>query len=113
MYGGQGETMTVYRQEAVMMRFRSLDDTDRSSVGMFANVDARMIIEVAFLQRLQPAHRQKNCGLGRPSQGKLLLAPVVPAGAMQVELPMRIACYCRHQNEKLGFQFVFPPPFPN
>ncbi|KAL2000385.1 hypothetical protein VTN02DRAFT_3195 [Thermoascus thermophilus] len=33
--------------------------------------------------------------------------PVVPAGAMQVELPMRIACYCRHQNEKLGFQVIF------
>lgn len=29
----------------------------------------------------------------------------IPAGAMQVELPMRIACYCRHQNEKLGFQY--------
>lgn len=27
-----------------------------------------------------------------------------PLGAMQVELPMRIACYCRHQGEKLGFQ---------
>jgi hypothetical protein len=27
-----------------------------------------------------------------------------PLGAMQVELPMRIACYCRHQNEKIGFQ---------
>ncbi|KAF9882828.1 hypothetical protein FE257_005101 [Aspergillus nanangensis] len=33
--------------------------------------------------------------------------PAVPAGAMQVELPMRIACYCRHQNEKLGFQVIF------
>ncbi|PTU22739.1 hypothetical protein P175DRAFT_0499286 [Aspergillus ochraceoroseus IBT 24754] len=33
--------------------------------------------------------------------------PVLPAGAMQVELPMRIACYCRHQNEKLGFQVIF------
>lgn len=30
-----------------------------------------------------------------------------PPGAMQVELPMRIACYCRHQNEKLGFQVIF------
>ena len=30
-----------------------------------------------------------------------------PASAMQVELPMRIACYCRHQNEKLGFQVIF------
>jgi hypothetical protein len=28
-------------------------------------------------------------------------------GAVQVELPMRIACYCRHQNEKLGFQVIF------
>jgi hypothetical protein len=27
-----------------------------------------------------------------------------PPGAMQVEAPMRIACYCRHQNEKLGFR---------
>ena len=24
--------------------------------------------------------------------------------AKQIEVPMRIACYCRHQNEKLGFQ---------
>lgn len=31
----------------------------------------------------------------------------VPPGSMQVELPMRIACYCRHQNEKLGFQVIF------
>lgn len=31
----------------------------------------------------------------------------VPQGSMQVELPMRIACYCRHQNEKLGFQVIF------
>ncbi|CAK45492.1 uncharacterized protein An08g05200 [Aspergillus niger] len=33
--------------------------------------------------------------------------PNIPPGAMQVELPMRIACYCRHQNEKLGFQVIF------
>ncbi|KAH0542604.1 hypothetical protein FGG08_003012 [Glutinoglossum americanum] len=33
--------------------------------------------------------------------------PLVPSGAMQVEAPMRIACYCRHQNEKLGFQVIF------
>ena len=30
-----------------------------------------------------------------------------PDGAMQVELPMRIACYCRHQQEKMGFQVIF------
>jgi hypothetical protein len=33
--------------------------------------------------------------------------PFVPEGAMQVDAPMRIACYCRHQNEKLGFQVIF------
>ncbi|RDW83201.1 hypothetical protein BP5796_04692 [Coleophoma crateriformis] len=33
--------------------------------------------------------------------------PMVPDGAFQVDAPMRIACYCRHQNEKLGFQVIF------
>ncbi|KAK2750366.1 hypothetical protein FQN57_003846 [Myotisia sp. PD_48] len=31
---------------------------------------------------------------------------IAPLDAMQVDLPMRIACYCRHQNEKIGFQSV-------
>jgi len=34
-------------------------------------------------------------------------SPPPPLGTMQVELPMRIACYCRHQNEKMGFQVIF------
>ncbi|ROT40305.1 hypothetical protein SODALDRAFT_290415 [Sodiomyces alkalinus F11] len=29
------------------------------------------------------------------------------AGALQVDAPMRIACYCRHQSEKMGFQVIF------
>lgn len=33
--------------------------------------------------------------------------PAPPPGTMQVELPMRIACYCRHQTEKIGFQVIF------
>lgn len=28
-------------------------------------------------------------------------------GATVIELPMRIACYCRHQQEKMGFQVIF------
>ena len=27
-----------------------------------------------------------------------------PESAVQVDIPMRIACYCRHQEEKIGFQ---------
>lgn len=30
-----------------------------------------------------------------------------PHGSMQVELPMRISCYCRHQGEKEGFRVIF------
>ena len=29
-----------------------------------------------------------------------------PESAVQVDIPMRIACYCRHQEEKIGFQCV-------
>ncbi|KAJ4261478.1 SPT3 Dosage dependent suppressor of Ty-induced promoter mutations-like protein [Fusarium torreyae] len=30
-----------------------------------------------------------------------------PNGAMQVDAPMRIACYCRHHGEKMGFNVIF------
>ena len=30
----------------------------------------------------------------------------LPKGTMMVELPMRIACYCRHHQEKLGFTAI-------
>ncbi|KAI9845790.1 MAG: hypothetical protein M1838_001528 [Thelocarpon superellum] len=33
--------------------------------------------------------------------------PIIPDGALQVDAPMRIACYCRHQSEKMGFQVIF------
>ncbi|KAJ2905136.1 hypothetical protein MKZ38_006213 [Zalerion maritima] len=33
--------------------------------------------------------------------------PNIPPGSYQVECPMRIACYCRHQSEKMGFQVIF------
>ncbi|KAK5111811.1 hypothetical protein LTR62_004731 [Meristemomyces frigidus] len=32
---------------------------------------------------------------------------IPPDGAMQVTAAMRIACYCRHQNEKEGFRVIF------
>ncbi|KAF6237911.1 hypothetical protein HO173_004112 [Letharia columbiana] len=31
----------------------------------------------------------------------------IPETAVQVDIPMRIACYCRHQEEKIGFQVIF------
>lgn len=33
--------------------------------------------------------------------------PDQPPAAFQVDAPMRIACYCRHHNEKAGFQVIF------
>ena len=41
----------------------------------------------------------QNPGIHGPS-------PSFPKNAVQVDIPMRIACYCRHQEEKLGFQCV-------
>lgn len=32
--------------------------------------------------------------------------PPLTPGCVQVQLPMRIGCYCRHQEEKTGFQYV-------
>ena len=32
---------------------------------------------------------------------------IPPEGALQVAAAMRIACYCRHQSEKEGFQVIF------
>ncbi|KAK4505759.1 hypothetical protein PRZ48_003724 [Zasmidium cellare] len=32
---------------------------------------------------------------------------VPPEGSLQVQAAMRIACYCRHQSEKEGFQVIF------
>ncbi|KZZ91487.1 ankyrin repeat protein [Moelleriella libera RCEF 2490] len=37
---------------------------------------------------------------GRPEPG-------ISPGAMQVDAPMRIACYCRHHGEKMGFNVIF------
>ncbi|KAI2631947.1 hypothetical protein GGR54DRAFT_627506 [Hypoxylon sp. NC1633] len=31
----------------------------------------------------------------------------IPTGSVQVDAPMRIACYCRHHSEKMGFQVIF------
>ena len=52
---------------------------------------------------IEPSRDGQGSALGQPN----ISPPSLPPGAMQVELPMRIACYCRHQNEKLGFQVIF------
>jgi hypothetical protein len=52
---------------------------------------------------VEPSKDSQGGISGLPNSVQPSLAP----GAMQVELPMRIACYCRHQNEKLGFQVIF------
>ena len=39
------------------------------------------------------------------TEGLLQNPMTAPDNSMLMEVPMRIACYCRHQNEKLGFQY--------
>ncbi|KAI0798800.1 hypothetical protein GGR55DRAFT_550257 [Xylaria sp. FL0064] len=38
--------------------------------------------------------------------GAGLINGAIPEGTVQVDAPMRIACYCRHHGEKLGFQVI-------
>ncbi|KAI1362518.1 hypothetical protein F5Y08DRAFT_271485 [Xylaria arbuscula] len=38
--------------------------------------------------------------------GAGLIKGDIPEGTVQVETPMRIACYCRHHGEKTGFQVI-------
>ncbi|KAL1636930.1 SPT3 Dosage dependent suppressor of Ty-induced promoter mutations-like protein [Neofusicoccum ribis] len=47
----------------------------------------------------QPVTPPKNDG----SANSITYSP----NAMQIEVPMRIACYCRHQGEKTGFRVIF------
>ncbi|GME56592.1 hypothetical protein GTA08_BOTSDO00142 [Neofusicoccum parvum] len=47
----------------------------------------------------QPVTPPKNDG----SANSITYSP----NAMQIEVPMRIACYCRHQGEKNGFRVIF------
>ncbi|WZH39443.1 Spt23-suppressor of ty retrotransposon [Fusarium acuminatum] len=37
----------------------------------------------------------------------IVMDPGVSNGTMQVDAPMRIACYCRHHGEKMGFNVIF------
>lgn len=45
-----------------------------------------------------------NAAYAKPGSSRDRNQTMIPPGAMQIDLPMRIACYCRHQDEKLGFQ---------
>ncbi|KAI1132239.1 hypothetical protein F5Y10DRAFT_231863 [Nemania abortiva] len=38
--------------------------------------------------------------------GAGLINSAIPEGTVQVDAPMRIACYCRHHSEKLGFRVI-------
>ncbi|KAI1435626.1 hypothetical protein GGR50DRAFT_311242 [Xylaria sp. CBS 124048] len=38
--------------------------------------------------------------------GAGFISGALPEGTVQVDAPMRIACYCRHHGEKLGFQVI-------
>ncbi|KAF1827364.1 uncharacterized protein K489DRAFT_13935 [Dissoconium aciculare CBS 342.82] len=51
----------------------------------------------------EPQHNpHRDSGLGTEADYYM-----PPEGALQVTAAMRIACYCRHQSEKEGFQVIF------
>ena len=46
------------------------------------------------------------CPFGKEAFSSLGPAAKNAGKSMQIEVPMRIACYCRHQGEKTGFRYV-------
>lgn len=51
--------------------------------------------------------KKKDRGSKSPEEVPVYIdEPVKTQGPMQIYLPMRIGCYCRHQEEKIGFQYV-------
>ena len=46
------------------------------------------------------------CPIGREAFAGFGSAALNAGSSMQIEVPMRIACYCRHQGEKIGFRYV-------
>ena len=73
---------------------------------MFQKDEERRVIVFNTNEIKEWAEPAKDNTIGLPGNQGNSVTPL-PKGAMQVELPMRIACYCRHQNEKLGFQVIF------
>ncbi|KAK1239523.1 hypothetical protein MKX07_009011 [Trichoderma sp. CBMAI-0711] len=65
----------------------------------------RIIIFNTFeMSDWRPPTAQKEKGSDKPAQAELFRQ--CPT-AMQVVVPMRLACYCRHQKEKTGFRVIF------
>ncbi len=91
--------ITRERKRAARKKLKKVDEED----SWLKDEHKRVIVfNTHELKEWQPPTKDSSAestGDGPP--------PPVPDGAMQADAPMRIACYCRHQNEKLGFQYVF------
>ena len=79
------------------------------------NVEEEQLWQKDECKRIIVFNTQEVREWQHPSQAKMGDMPqansplndhVFPEDALQVEIPMRIACYCRHQEEKAGFQYV-------
>ncbi|KAI9836271.1 MAG: hypothetical protein M1819_001608 [Sarea resinae] len=88
--------MTRERKRAARKKIKKIEEEE----SWLQDEDKRVI--VFNTQEVKEWHEPSN-----QIESTDQIAPHVPAGAMQVDAPMRIACYCRHQNEKLGFQVIF------
>ena len=63
-----------------------------------------IVFNTSEIREWQPPSSPNN---GDKNQNPVGLPETIfPEGALSVNLPTRIACYCRHQEEKVGFQYV-------
>lgn len=91
--------ITRERKRAARKKVKKVEEEE----SWYKDEDKRVIVfntqEIKDWQ--QPSSQPQSDSVGDRRE------PHVPEGAMQVDAPMRIACYCRHQNEKLGFKVIF------
>ncbi|KAI9834464.1 MAG: hypothetical protein M1826_002618 [Phylliscum demangeonii] len=68
--------------------------------------DERLRVVVFNTQEVKEWQRLPASGIATPSEAGPP-STYLPDTAMQIELPMRIACYCRHHQEKIGYRVIF------
>ncbi|KJZ75606.1 hypothetical protein HIM_05069 [Hirsutella minnesotensis 3608] len=87
--------MTRERKRAARKKVKKPEEEER----WIMDEERRVIVfNTSEMKKLEPITGPLDAS-GRPE--------TIVSNAMQIDAPMRIACYCRHHQEKMGFQVIF------
>ena len=89
------------RKRAARKKTKNLEEEQLWQKDEYERIIVFNTLEIREWQRPSPSKLEEIPRANTPLDG-----PLFPDNALQIEIPMRIACYCRHQEEKVGFQYV-------